>query len=142
MNRFLLNFSSILVLSSLSISAVTMASTTPETPKLHLAQKLNCNNAQNQAEINQCAQLSYQNADKKLNQVYQQLLPALPAYRKPKLITAQQAWIKFRDTNCEFERSENEGGSIAPLTYFGCLARTTQQRTQQLQQYLNYTHEL
>ncbi|OUL33721.1 lysozyme inhibitor LprI family protein [Nostoc sp. 106C] len=142
MNRFFPHCFSIIILSSLSINAITMASTTPEIPGIHLAQKLNCNNAQNQAEINQCAQLSYQNADKKLNQVYKQLLPTLPAYRKPKLITAQQAWIKFRDTNCEFERSENEGGSIAPLTYFSCLARTTQQRTQQLQEYLNYTHEL
>ncbi|MDZ7957579.1 MAG: lysozyme inhibitor LprI family protein [Aulosira sp. DedQUE10] len=140
MNRFLLHFFSILALSSLSVGTLTMASTTPETSKIQLAQKLNCNNAQTQLEINQCAKLSYQNADKKLNQVYQQLLPTLSSSRKQKLITAQQAWIKFRDTSCEFERSQYEGGSIAPTIYFGCLEQTTQQRTQKLQEYLHSDH--
>jgi uncharacterized protein YecT (DUF1311 family) len=71
-----------------------------------------------------------------LNQVYQQLIPTLSGSRKQKLITAQQAWIKFRDTNCEFERSAYQGGTVAPAIYFGCLEQTTQQRTQQLQEYL------
>ncbi|MBD2196444.1 MULTISPECIES: lysozyme inhibitor LprI family protein [Calothrix] len=137
MNRFLPHFFSIIALSSLSVATVTMANTTPENPKLQLAQKLNCNNAQTQVEINQCAQLSYQNADKKLNQVYKKLLPTLSSSRKQKLITAQQAWIKFRDASCEFERSQYAGGTIAPTIYLGCLERTTQQRTQQLQDYLN-----
>ncbi|BAY63363.1 hypothetical protein NIES22_34500 [Calothrix brevissima NIES-22] len=126
-----------IALSSLSVATVTMANTTPETLNIKLAQKLNCNNAQTQVEINQCAQLSYQNADKKLNQVYKKLLPTLSSSRKQKLITAQQAWIKFRDTSCEFERSQYEGGTIAPSIYVGCLERITQQRTQQLQDYLN-----
>ncbi|BAY27328.1 hypothetical protein NIES2100_71510 [Calothrix sp. NIES-2100] len=137
MHRFLLHFFSILALSSLSVGTLAMASTTPETSKIQLAQKLNCNNAQSQAEINQCAQISYQNADKKLNQAYKQLLPTLSSSRKQKLITAQQAWIKFRDTSCQFETSQYEGGTIAPTIYFGCLEKTTQQRTQQLQEYLN-----
>jgi len=67
---------STLILSSLDTLSVTIAST-PNLPEMRLAQKLNCNNAQTQAEINRCTQLSYQNADKKLNQVYQQLLPKL-----------------------------------------------------------------
>jgi uncharacterized protein YecT (DUF1311 family) len=137
MNRFLLPFFSIIALSSLSHGAVTIAGATTESPSIHLAQKLNCNNAQTQVEINQCAQISYQNADKKLNQVYQKLVPTLSSSSKKKLITAQQAWIKFRDTSCEFERSQYEGGTIAPTIYFGCLEKTTQQRTQQLQEYLN-----
>ncbi|MDZ8240030.1 MAG: lysozyme inhibitor LprI family protein [Nostoc sp. ChiQUE01a] len=116
--------------------SLTTASTTPDLPKIHLAQKLNCNNAQTQTEINQCSRLSYQNADKKLNAAYQRLLPKLDRTRKQKLITAQQAWLKFRDTTCEFERSEYEGGSIAPTIYFGCLENTTKERTQQLQEYL------
>ncbi len=137
MNRFLLHFFSMFVLSSLSIGSLAMASPTQETSKIQLAQKLNCDNAQTQVEINQCAKLSYQNADKKLNQVYQKLVPTLSSSSKRKLITAQQAWIKFRDTSCEFERSQYEGGTIAPTIYFGCLEQTTLQRTQQLEEYLN-----
>ncbi len=126
----------ILTLGSSYTSSVTAASTTPDLPKMHLAQKLNCNNPQTQLEINQCTNLSYQNADKKLNAAYQKLLPKLDRTRKQKLITAQQAWIKFRDASCEFERSQYEGGTIAPAIYLGCLENITKERTQQLQEYL------
>ena len=130
MHHLLTVFTSILTFSSLVVPTQTIADT------MYLAQKLDCNNAQTQLEINRCAQLFYQNADKKLNQIYQQLLPKLERSRKQKLVAAQQAWIKFRDTSCEFERSGYEGGSIAPTIYFSCLEKTTQQRTQQLQEYL------
>ncbi|MEA5599649.1 lysozyme inhibitor LprI family protein [Nostoc sp. UHCC 0252] len=136
MRKLLLVFSSMLTLSSLATPTMTIAGTTPDLPQMRLVQKLNCNNAQTQAAINECARLSYQNADKKLNQAYQQLLPNLERSRKQKLIAAQQAWIKFRDTNCEFERSEYEGGSISPTIYFGCLENVTKLRTQQLREYL------
>ncbi|WP_392534491.1 lysozyme inhibitor LprI family protein [Nostoc sp. C117] len=130
----------VLAFSSLYTPSVTAASTTPDFPKIHLAQKLNCDNAQTQAAINECSKLSYQNADKKLNQVYQQLVPNLNKTRKQKLIAAQQAWVKFRDNNCEFEKSAYQGGSIAPSIYFSCLENTTKERTQQLQEYLKPDH--
>ncbi|QSJ15615.1 lysozyme inhibitor LprI family protein [Nostoc sp. UHCC 0702] len=130
MRQLLLFFACMASYSCLNIHTAIAAS------KMQLAQKLNCNNAQTQLEINQCAQLSYKNADQKLNQVYQQLLPKLSRSRKQKLNAAQLAWIKFRDASCEFERSAYEGGSIAPTIYFGCLEKTTKQRTQELQEYL------
>ncbi|MBD2386498.1 lysozyme inhibitor LprI family protein [Cylindrospermum sp. FACHB-282] len=129
----------ILTLSSLSMPAVTMANTTPKQAETRLAQRLNCNNAQTQREITQCADLSYKNADKKLNQVYKQLLPKLSGSRRQKLITAQQLWLKFRDANCEFVGSQYEGGTLAPAVYAGCLEQVTKQRTQQLQEYLQET---
>ena len=103
---------------------------------LQLAQRPNCNNPQTQSEMNICASIAYQNADRKLNQVYRQLLPKLSAARKQKLISAQQAWIKFRDSSCEFERTAFEGGSIAPMIYSNCLAAVTEQRTNDLRRYL------
>ncbi|MEH2024964.1 lysozyme inhibitor LprI family protein [Nostoc sp.] len=136
MRQLLLVLSSILTLSSLDTSAITIASTTPDLSEMRLVQKLNCNNPQTQRAINECTKLSYQNADKKLNQVYQQLVSTLERSRKQKLVAAQLAWVKFRDTNCEFERSKYEGGSIASSIYSGCLENTTKLRTQQLQEYL------
>jgi len=136
MRQLLLVLASMLTLSSLDTSTMTIAGTTPDLHEILLVQKLNCNNPQTQAAINECTKLSYQNADKKLNQAYQKLLSTLEKPRKQKLIAAQLAWIKFRDTNCEFERSRYEGGSIAPTIYFGCLENTTKLRTQQLQEYL------
>ncbi|MGJ5627769.1 lysozyme inhibitor LprI family protein [Nostoc sp. CALU 1950] len=136
MRQLLLGLTSILTLSSLDTLNMTLAGTTPDLPEILLVQKLNCNNPQTQTAINECTKLSYQNSDKKLNQAYQKLLSTLEKPRKQKLIAAQLAWIKFRDTNCEFERSRYEGGSIAPTIYFGCLENTTKLRTQELQEYL------
>ncbi|MBD2301374.1 lysozyme inhibitor LprI family protein [Nostoc sp. FACHB-190] len=129
---------SMLTVIGLSANTVVQANTQTQPTKTYLAQKTNCNDPQTQLEINICSQLSYQNADKKLNQVYKQLLPKLSKTRQQKLIAAQLAWIKFRDASCEFERSAYEGGSIAPAIYAGCLEEATKQRTQQLREYLQH----
>ena len=136
MGNFLLTVSSIASLFAVGMATPSIASPASGTTNLQLAQNPNCNNPQTQSQMNICASIAYQNADRKLNQVYRQLLPKLSAARKQKLITAQQAWIKFRDSSCEFERSAYEGGSIAPMIYSNCLADVTEQRTKDLQRYL------
>lgn len=136
MHKFLLTLLSIASLFAVGMATPGIASPTSAATNLQLAQRPNCNNPQTQSEMNICASIAYQNADRKLNQVYRQLLPRLSAARKQKLITAQQAWIKFRDSSCEFERSAYEGGSIAPMIYGFCLANVTEQRTKDLQRYL------
>jgi len=136
MGKFLLTVLSIASLLAVGMATRGIASPTSAATNLQLAQRPNCNNPQTQSEMNICASIAYQNADRKLNQVYRQLLPKLSASRKQKLISAQQAWIKFRDSSCEFERSAYEGGSIAPMIYGFCLANVTEQRTKDLQRYL------
>lgn len=136
MHKFLLTLLSIASLFAVGMATPSIASPTSAATNLQLAQRPNCNNPQTQSEMNICASIAYQNADRKLNQVYRQLLPKLSAARKQKLITAQQAWIKFRDSSCEFERSAYEGGSLAPMIYGFCLANVTEQRTKDLRRYL------
>lgn len=136
MHKFLLTLLSIASLLAVGMATPSIAGPTSAATNLQLAQRPNCNNPQTQSEMNICASIAYQNADRKLNQVYRQLLPKLSAARKQKLISAQQAWIKFRDSSCEFERSAYEGGSIAPMIYGFCLANVTEQRTKDLQRYL------
>ena len=136
MDKFLLTLLSIASLLAVAMATPSIASPASGTTNLQLAQNPNCNNPQTQSEMNICASIAYQNADRKLNQVYRQLLPKLSAARKQKLISAQQAWIKFRDSSCEFERSAYEGGSMAPMIYGFCLADVTEQRTKDLQRYL------
>jgi uncharacterized protein YecT (DUF1311 family) len=136
MGNFLLTVSSIASLFAVGMATPSIASPASGTTNLQLAQNPNCNNPQTQSQMNICASIAYQNADRKLNQVYRQLLPKLSAARKQKLITAQQAWIKFRDSSCEFERSAYEGGSMAPMIYGFCLADVTEQRTKDLRRYL------
>jgi len=136
MGKFLLTVLSIASLFAVGMATRGIASPTSAATNLQLAQRPNCNNPQTQSEMNICASIAYQNADRKLNQVYRQLLPKLSASRQQKLISAQQAWIKFRDSSCEFERSAYEGGSMAPMIYGFCLADVTEQRTKDLQRYL------
>jgi uncharacterized protein YecT (DUF1311 family) len=126
----------LLTLGIITSSSLGIVSTTNETA---FAQKLNCNNSTNlnQSELNQCAYLFYQTEDKKLNQAYKKVVATLEASRKQKLVTAQQNWIKFRDTSCDFERSEVEGGSIAPMIYYGCMQQLTKVRTKELMNYVN-----
>ncbi len=68
-----------------------------------IAQNFNCNNPQTTTAMRVCAGESYKKADKKLNQVYQQLKPKLRNSQQNKLVNAQHAWIQFRDKSCAFE---------------------------------------
>jgi uncharacterized protein YecT (DUF1311 family) len=101
------------------------------------AQPSDCQNPTVQAEMNRCASLDAEAADRKLNQIYKQLRSKYKGTKKEKLlIDAQLAWIKFRDTNCAFALSKYEGGSIASMMGSNCLKRTTEQRTEELESYL------
>jgi uncharacterized protein YecT (DUF1311 family) len=123
---------------NLSIITITSLNFLSGVSQTAYAQQTNCSDSSNlnQSQINECAYRFYQNEDKKLNQAYKKLLPKLSASRKQKLINAQQAWIKFRDTSCDFERSEVEGGSMSPTVYYGCMESLTKQRTKELNDYL------
>src|SRR5258706_9858979 len=68
-----------------------------------------CTNANTQAEMNICAGKEYKTADAALNQTYQQLVAKLEAEEKAELKEAQTAWIKYRDTNCEFVANQYKG---------------------------------
>ncbi|WP_335337701.1 hypothetical protein [Nostoc piscinale] len=61
-----LYFFGILTVISFSGNTVSQANTQTQPTKTYLAQKPNCNDPQTQLDINICSQLSYQNADKKI----------------------------------------------------------------------------
>src|SRR3954466_3505594 len=101
------------------------------------AKKDPCDNAQTQAEMNECQGREYKKADTALNAVYKQLMTKLDDEgERTALKVAQVAWIKFRDADCEFAAYQNKGGTIYPLIYDGCLTTLTQQRTKQLRELL------
>lgn len=106
-----------------------------------IAQQVNCNNPQNTADMRMCAGSEAQAADRQLNQVYQQLIRKLDGRQKERLITAQLAWINFRDRTCAYEQGRFEGGTIAPVVSASCFARVTQQRTKDLENYLQAVND-
>lgn len=121
--------SSSLLTQSKPLPATSSSPQVPEQP--------NCNEPQTQAEINACASSLAVAADKQLNQVYQKLVGTLKNTQREKLLVdAQLQWIKFRDTNCAFEKSAYEGGSISPTIYSSCIERMSNQRTGELENYL------
>jgi uncharacterized protein YecT (DUF1311 family) len=88
--------------------------------------------AQTQAEMNQKANKDFVRADAELNKVYKQLIKILDGKEKQLLIKAQKDWLKFRDSHCEFEAEQYEGGSIQPLIYSTCLTDCTKNRIKDL----------
>jgi uncharacterized protein YecT (DUF1311 family) len=91
-----------------------------------------CASAQSQAEMNICAGKEYKSADAELNQVYQKLSSILNDEEKSQLKEAENAWIRYRDLNCEFVADQYKGGSIRPMIHGLCLADVTRNRTAEL----------
>lgn len=100
------------------------------------APRVYCGDATTQMDMNDCAARSYKQSDRQLNIAYKQVRQAYRSSDQPerlsKLTDAQLAWIKYRDTTCDWKASKYEGGSIAPMIYNNCLDQLTQQRTQEL----------
>ena len=95
-----------------------------------------CPGSGSQSELNQCAARARDKADAELNKVYRELMKDAGTAERAKLRAAQLAWIKFRDTQCDYESVGNKGGSIYPMVVGFCLARVTNDRVKQLQEIL------
>jgi uncharacterized protein YecT (DUF1311 family) len=97
-----------------------------------------CDNATDQATMNQCAAQQHKTADKELNALYQQIthrLKSNPDSQKL-MVGAQRAWIAFRDAECKFSASGVEGGSVYPLIYSTCITELTKARIETFKNYL------
>ena len=95
-----------------------------------------CEQAGSQYEATQCAGREYKQADAELNKVYQQVLRQEDKDGQTRLKTAQLAWLKFRDTECEYEAGDYIGGTMRPMVAAFCLAAVTNDRTKQLKEVL------
>ncbi|WP_293898948.1 lysozyme inhibitor LprI family protein [Phenylobacterium sp.] len=82
--------------------------------------------AQTQADMNAHATASAKAANWQLNTAYARLRAT------PELRQAERSWLNFRDSQCRYEASVYEGGSIQPMTYALCLDRVTKARTAEL----------
>jgi len=101
-----------------------------------VAQQPNCKSPQTTRDMNFCSSQEFQAADRKLNQVYQQLQATIRSRQKQRLTAAQATWITFRDQNCDYAKGQFEGGTLAASTYSYCRARVTQERIKDLEGYL------
>ncbi|MCZ7864369.1 lysozyme inhibitor LprI family protein [Agrobacterium salinitolerans] len=108
------------------------------------AQEPNCKEPQTQADMTICAGKDYEKADKQLNVDYQKLRKLLVERDKTAdadgkgatdaLVTAQRAWVAFRDANCAVAGFQARGGSMEPMLISSCLAEMSTRRADELRQ--------
>ena len=83
------------------------------------------------ASINECTAAETDRWDKRLNASYKSLLATLNPERKKALVDAEVAWLKFRDSNCDFIFDPN-GGTAAGMAANSCVLRMTAERALEL----------
>ena len=93
-----------------------------------------CASPETQLAMNTCAQAEYAQADVQLNNAYQALKAQVSGEKAEQLITAEEAWIAYRDLYCEFVQDQFAGGSMQPMVYHSCMTQLTQNRTALLDQ--------
>lgn len=75
-----------------------------------------CAHVQATADINECEVREYNRAYAEMNRVYRQLVSKLADEgHKVALKKAQQAWIKYRDANCEYKSYASQDMNHEPL---------------------------
>lgn len=97
-----------------------------------------CSNPQTRMVTEQCAALHYEQSDAELNAIYNQIRSRLKsdAEAAAMLLNAQRNWLTFRDAECEFQSHKGFRG-LRRLALNNCLDQLTQQRSAQLELYLN-----
>lgn len=98
-----------------------------------------CDNATGgQAGLDQCYDKVFKKSDAELNKLYKQIEARLKddAATTKLLVTAQRAWVAFRDSECNFQSAGASGGSIGPMIHSMCLDGLTQSRIKDFQGYL------
>ena len=93
--------------------------------------------AQSQMELNQQAGVARQEADRQLNAVYTKLRAKLGPESRARLQASEEAWIRFRDKECEFIGGPTAGGSIHGMIIAQCQERLTLVRVKDLETQLN-----
>ncbi|HEX3561023.1 MAG TPA: lysozyme inhibitor LprI family protein [Pyrinomonadaceae bacterium] len=121
------------VLPALLLSCAALLTTAPAQKRAAVNP---CDDARTQLDMNICADKQFKIADAELNRVYNQLASKLEEDKRAKLKAAEVSWLKYRDSNCDYEASLYEGGSMQPMTYSFCLERMTKSRTTELREQL------
>lgn len=95
-----------------------------------------CNQPQTTAQINNCAAALYRESDRRLNEVYKQVISKLNRQEREKLIEEQLAWIQRRDASCKDQGRVGPTGNNYASYRDACLAGQTDKRTAELEKYL------
>ncbi|MFV9901123.1 MAG: lysozyme inhibitor LprI family protein [Rickettsia conorii subsp. raoultii] len=86
-------------------------------------------------DMNYCVAAEYKKVDKKLNQIYQEILKHISDKQEQVnlLKKSQNLWIKYRDADCEFRSFGVYGGSVYPMILLMCLTGKTEDRIKEFE---------
>ena len=104
-------------------------------PAANSAPTTQCRSDGTQQDMNECAMRDFRAADAILNITYGEVMQALPQQQRTALRTEQRGWLKARDPACKRAARANEGGSVWPLVFYGCLERSTRERTGEIERW-------
>ncbi len=90
-----------------------------------------CGSAVTQADMNLCAADRFARSDAALNTQFRRTYNALHG-RAKLLLTAQRAWLAFRDAECAAVTAGSVGGTIHSMDVAECRTRLTTDRIHQL----------
>ena len=108
-------------------------------------QNVSCNQNSSMADMTNCSKHDLDKAEAALMKAYQQALAKIDAdfsvntdkdtnvgYKKA-LKASQDAWIKFRDLDCDFSNYDRNGGSSQLMNIYDCKADMTNTRAKELE---------
>lgn len=95
--------------------------------------KADCYDSPVQADLNACAGAAFKTADTQLNAAYAALRQRLSEDGQRRLRDAERAWISYRDAECMFRSSGDDGGSAAVMVDVQCQADLTTERAKYLE---------
>lgn len=112
-------------------------------------EETDCKNPRANYEITICKSQLERQTYKEMETIYQKLQQQYQAERKSLskyyekrlryLIESQEAWLKYRETQCRWIASGFEGGSMQPIVGLSCQIELNRQRIEQLSRELeNY----
>lgn len=88
-------------------------------------------------DIVTCISTEYERQDQRLNDNYQQLRSQLSSARQEQLLTAQRAWIQYKEANCDFY-FDPEGGTLARVSANSCVLNETRERADELERLMQH----
>ena len=98
------------------------------------ASALDCKQPKTQTDMNMCAAAELERETSAINKTYGALRAKLNPQQQQQLKEVQLAWIKFKDSACNFEASGVDGGSLQSMVLSNCLTTKTKVRNKELEQ--------
>lgn len=95
-----------------------------------------CDGDLNQTDLNMCTAQEYKKADQKLNKLYQAYTAKLSSAERKQFTAIQKSWVNYKDKDCQYTAQGYNGGSIYPTILNTCLTEKTEDRIDDLENYL------